>query len=251
MIGEVVLLSLIRTVEGSSATAGSVPDLFWALAPPQRSEPGKNVASILLFNKPFRVLSQFSDDNGRATLAGYLKAPGFRPAGRLDFDSEGLLVLCDDGQVQQRIAHPKHRHWKSYWVQVEGCIQQDALARLCKGVTLKDGPTLPARARAIPEPPGLWSRQPPVRSRKQITDSWLELSLQEGRNRQVRRMTAAVGFPTLRLVRHQVGDWSLAGLQPGESRRLSVHLPQTQTPGVRAATDASRPNARKPRSKTT
>jgi len=183
------------------------------------------VARILLFNKPFRVLSQFTDAAGRPTLADYLDAPGLRPAGRLDFDSEGLLVLCDDGRLQQRIANPRHRHWKSYWVQVEGRIDTRALNRLSGGVTLQDGPTLPARARAIPPPAGLWPREPAVRERRHIPDSWLELSLQEGRNRQVRRMTAEVGFPTLRLVRHRVGDWTLAGLAPGESRSLAVHLP--------------------------
>lgn len=207
------------------------------------------MANILLFNKPFRVLSQFSDDDGRATLATYLRAPGFRPAGRLDFDSEGLLVLCNDGQLQQRIANPKHRHWKSYWVQVEGCIAEDALDRLCGGVTLKDGPTLPARARAISEPPGLWPRQPPVRERRHIDDSWLELSLQEGRNRQVRRMTAAVGYPTLRLVRHRVGDWSLAGLAPGESRQLTVHLPDGQPQARRAPAGRQRQTSRPGRGK--
>lgn len=183
------------------------------------------MASILLFNKPFRVLSQFTDKAGRATLANYLQAPGFRPAGRLDFDSEGLLLLCDDGRLQQRIANPRYHHWKSYWVQVEGLIDDMALTRLRAGVTLKDGPTLPARARALPRPPALWPRDPPVRERQRVADSWLELSLQEGRNRQVRRMTAAVGFPTLRLIRHRIGDWSLAGLAPGESRQLAVHLP--------------------------
>ncbi|MFN2289252.1 MAG: pseudouridine synthase [Chromatocurvus sp.] len=183
------------------------------------------MASIILFNKPFRVLSQFSDDAGRKTLADYLQAPGFRPAGRLDFDSEGLLVLCDDGRLQQRIANPRYRHWKSYWVQVEGVVDDAALARLSNGVTLKDGPTLPAKARAIPVPRGLWPRDPPVRTRRHIADSWLELSLQEGRNRQVRRMTAEVGLPTLRLIRCRIGDWSLTGLPPGESHGLEVHLP--------------------------
>src|SRR6056297_1154809 len=209
----------------SSETACSVPDLSLALPPQHTPGPGESVANILLFNKPFRVLSQFSDAAGRATLARYLRAPGFRPAGRLDFDSEGLLVLSDNGRLQQRIANPRHRHWKSYWVQVEGRISEEALARLRDGVALNDGPTLPAKARVIHEPPGLWLRQPPVRERRHIADSWLELSLQEGRNRQVRRMTAAVGYPTLRLVRHRVGNWSLAGLAPGESRRFAVHLP--------------------------
>ena len=189
------------------------------------TNPGSGVAGIILFNKPFRVLSQFSDDAGRKTLAHYLRAPGFRPAGRLDFDSEGLLVLCDDGRLQQRIANPRYRHWKCYWVQVEGVVDDAALARLSHGVTLKDGPTLPAKARAIPVPQGLWPREPPVRARQHIADSWLELSLQEGRNRQVRRMTAEVGLPTLRLIRCRIGDWSLDGLSPGQSRGLEVHLP--------------------------
>lgn len=183
------------------------------------------MAGIILFNKPFRVLSQFSDETGRKTLADYLRAPGFRPAGRLDFESEGLLVLCADGRLQQRIANPRYRHWKSYWVQVEGLVDDAALARLRNGLTLKDGPTLPAKARAIAMPRGLWPREPAVRARRHITDSWLELSLQEGRNRQVRRMTAEVGLPTLRLIRCRIGDWSLAGLAPGESRELEFHLP--------------------------
>lgn len=183
------------------------------------------MAGIVLFNKPFRVLSQFSDTADRATLADYLRLPGFRPAGRLDFDSEGLLLLCDDGRLQQRIANPRHHHWKSYWVQVEGSIDEAALEGLRRGLVLKDGPTLPAKARSIAEPSGLWAREPPVRQRRHIADSWLELSLREGRNRQVRRMTAALGFPTLRLIRHRIGDWSIAGLAPGASRRLDVHLP--------------------------
>ncbi len=196
-----------------------------ALPPDNTADPGNRVARILLFNKPFRVLSQFTDTAGRKTLADYLNAPGLRPAGRLDYDSEGLLVLCDDGRLQQRIANPRHRHWKRYWVQVEGRIDAQALSRLRDGVTLKDGPTLPARASAIAPPAGLWTREPPVRERQHVPDSWLELSLQEGRNRQVRRMTAEVGFPTLRLIRHRVGDWQLSGLAPGESRQLTVHLP--------------------------
>ena len=181
---------------------------------------------IILFNKPFQVLSQFTDRGGaRATLADYLHAPGMRPAGRLDYDSEGLLVLTDNGHLQQQLANPRHRHWKRYIAQVEGIVDDDALRRLSAGVTLRDGPTLPARARRIP-PPVLWPREPAVRRRKSIPDSWLELCLREGRNRQVRRMTAAVGFPTLRLVRTAVGDWSLGELQPGQYREVCVHLPQ-------------------------
>jgi 23S rRNA pseudouridine2457 synthase len=182
------------------------------------------MSRIILFNKPFRVLSQFSDDQGRATLADYLAAPGFRAAGRLDYDSEGLLLLTDDGALQQQIANPRHRHWKTYWVQVEGQIDDEALHCLSAGIDLRDGPTLPARVGRI-DPPGLWPRVPPVRERKNVPDSWLELSICEGRNRQVRRMTAAVGFPTLRLVRVRIGEWSLQGLQPGEFRQLEIHMP--------------------------
>ncbi|MBN7798801.1 pseudouridine synthase [Parahaliea mediterranea] len=185
------------------------------------------MAKLILFNKPFQVLSQFTDtDGGRATLADYLSAPGFRAAGRLDYDSEGLLLLTDNGALQQRIANPRHRHWKTYWVQVEGEVDEAALARLRGGLELKDGPTLPARARRIDPPEGLWPRQPPVRERKTVPDSWLELSIREGRNRQVRRMTAATGFPTLRLIRSQVADWTLDGLAPGEYRTLALHLPR-------------------------
>lgn len=185
------------------------------------------MARIILFNKPFQVLSQFSDDLGRATLADYLSAPNFKAAGRLDYDSEGLLLLTDDGNLQQQIANPRHKRWKTYQVQVEGLISDAALQLLAAGVELKDGPTLPARAVRIPPPP-LWPRTPPVRERKSVPDSWLELSIREGRNRQVRRMTAAVGYPTLRLVRTRVGDWSLDGLQPGEYRELEVHLPASR-----------------------
>lgn len=182
------------------------------------------MARIILFNKPFQVLSQFTDEQARATLADYLSAPAFRAAGRLDYDSEGLLLLTDDGALQQQIANPRHRHWKTYQVLVEGEISDDALRQLAAGLTLRDGITLPARARRI-DPPRLWPRVPPVRERKTIPESWLELSIQEGRNRQVRRMTAAVGYPTLRLVRIRIGDWTLGGLQPGQYRSLEVNLP--------------------------
>lgn len=180
------------------------------------------MASVILFNKPFRVLSQFTDNSGRATLADYLSAPGFRPAGRLDYDSEGLLLLTDDGALQQQIANPRHKLWKTYLVQVEGEIDERALAELKAGVALRDGPTLPARARRV-DPPGLWPREPPVRWRQSIPDSWLELSIREGRNRQVRRMTAAVGFPTLRLVRIRIGDWDLGQLGPGQFLRRALN----------------------------
>jgi 23S rRNA pseudouridine2457 synthase len=184
------------------------------------------VPEIILFNKPFGVLSQFTDDSGRRTLADFLDAPRFRPAGRLDYDSEGLLVLCDDARLQQRIAEPRFKLPKTYLVQVEGAIDGKALAQLRAGVVLNDGMTRPAAALGIEEPL-LWPRQPPIRVRATIADSWLSLTLTEGRNRQVRRMTAAVGFPTLRLVRWQIGPWSLEGLASGAWRRLQVNLPDT------------------------
>ena len=183
------------------------------------------MAKIILFNKPFQVLSQFTDTEGRATLADYLDVPGFRAAGRLDYDSEGLLILTDNGRLQQQIANPKHKLWKTYHVQVEGLVSKEAINSLTRGITLRDGSTLPARARQIQQPESLWPRVPPVRERKTVPDSWLELSIREGKNRQVRRMTAAVGFPTLRLIRVRVGDWSLDGLKPGEYCELNVHLP--------------------------
>jgi 23S rRNA pseudouridine2457 synthase len=186
------------------------------------------MARLILFNKPYGVLSQFTDPAGRSTLADYLSAPGCRVAGRLDYDSEGLLLLTDSGNLQQRIANPRHKQWKTYLVQVEGEPLDEALQRLAGPLTLRDGPTLPARVRRISEPPDLWSRQPPVRHRLSVPTSWLELSIREGRNRQVRRMTAAVGHPTLRLVRIRAGQWSLGDLGPGEHRTTTVHLPGTR-----------------------
>ncbi len=183
------------------------------------------MAGLIIFNKPFRVLSQFSDTEGRQTLANYLKAPGFRAAGRLDYDSEGLLVLTDDGRLQQQIANPSTRTWKTYWVQVEGVPGTNALKQLRQGIQLKDGPTRPAKLQLIESPSNLWPRDPPIRKRSNDVTSWLELSICEGRNRQVRRMTAAVGFPTLRLVRTSIGQWNLGALQPGDSRRETVHMP--------------------------
>lgn len=176
---------------------------------------------IILFNKPYNVLSQFTDDQGRKTLADYLQAPGFRAAGRLDYDSEGLLVLTDDGRLQQHIAHPANRQWKQYLAQVEGTVTSASLQALETGVVLKDGTTLPARAARV-EAPDIWLRDPPIRVRKSVPDCWISLSICEGRNRQVRRMTAAVGFPTLRLIRTAVGDWSLDDLLPGEYTQLDV-----------------------------
>lgn len=177
---------------------------------------------LVLFNKPFGVLSQFTDTENRDTLKKYLHLPGFRPVGRLDQDSEGLLLLTDDGALQNRIANPRHKESKSYWVQVEGEIDESALQQLRHGVLLNDGMTLPAEASAIAEPAGLWERAPPIRQRQSIPTCWLELTIKEGRNRQVRRMTAAVGFPTLRLIRHRIGTWQLGDLEPGEFRQLKV-----------------------------
>lgn len=187
-----------------------------AKAPP--SEP-----RLLLLNKPFDVLTQFNDADGRATLKNFVQVPGVYPAGRLDRDSEGLLLLTNDGQLQARISDPKHKLAKTYWVQVEGEVSAEQLQRLCDGVELNDGMTLPAEARQLNEPE-LWPRNPPVRFRKSVPTSWLELVIREGRNRQVRRMTAAVGLPTLRLVRVQIGPWTLDGLQPGEWREVPARL---------------------------
>ncbi len=187
------------------------------------------MANVILFNKPFRVLSQFTDESGRETLADYLSAPDYRVAGRLDYDSEGLLLLTDDGKLQQRIANPRHKLPKTYLVQVEGEVTAAELKQLEAGVKLKDGLTLPARARQIP-PPHIWERHPPVRQRKSVPDSWLELTIREGRNRQVRRMTAAVGLPTLRLVRWSVGEWSLDRLAPGDHSLFTIHMPSANKP---------------------
>ena len=174
---------------------------------------------LILFNKPFGVVCQFSGDGSRPTLADFIDVPGVYPAGRLDQDSEGLVLLTDDGRLQAQIADPKYKLPKTYLVQVEGTITDEAIAKLRTGVMLKDGMTRPADARRI-DPPHLWPRNPPVRFRKSVPDGWISLVLREGRNRQVRRMTAAVGFPTLRLVRWQVGQWSIEGLAPGQWRDL-------------------------------
>ena len=178
---------------------------------------------LIAFNKPYGVLCQFTDrsDPPRATLAGYGLPPDVYPAGRLDFDSEGLLLLTDDGGLAHRLTDPRHKAPKTYWVQVEGAPTGAQLQQLRLGVALKDGPTLPALAQEI-DAPDLWPRDPPVRFRKTVPDGWIALTLREGKNRQVRRMTATVGFPTLRLVRWQVGDWTLESLAPGAWRALDV-----------------------------
>ncbi|WP_448189355.1 rRNA large subunit pseudouridine synthase E [Azospirillum sp. sgz301742] len=201
---------------------------------------------LILLNKPYGVLPQFTDRaEGRATLAELVPVKGVYPAGRLDRDSEGLLVLTDDGALIARIADPKHKMPKTYWAQVEGVPTEEALERLRRGVDLNDGPTLPAGARLIGEPPDLWPRDPPVRYRAAIPTAWVELTLREGRNRQVRRMTAAVGFPTLRLVRWSVGEWSLGALRPGEWREVSVPAaPPRRPPAPSGSAPSSRHRSR-------
>lgn len=187
------------------------------------------MSRLIMFNKPFNVLCQFTDEeqykDQRETLANYIKLPNFYAAGRLDRDSEGLLLLTDDGKLQNKIASPKHKLPKTYLAQVEGEVTPQAIEQLKKGVPLKDGLTLPAKVKKVNEPQWLWERSPPIRERKNIPTSWVELTITEGKNRQVRRMTAAVGFPTLRLIRIRIGDWQLKNLKPGESTLLEkVHL---------------------------
>ncbi len=179
------------------------------------------MSQLILFNKPFRVMSQFSPSGDKQTLAHFIDTPGVYPAGRLDYDSEGLLLLTDDGALQHRIAHPAQKLPKTYWVQVEGAPDESAIAQLQQGVLLNDGPTLPAQVTLI-DPPAAWPRNPPIRVRLSIPDHWLAITISEGRNRQVRRMTAAVGLPTLRLIRAAIGDWTLDGLQPGQWRSETV-----------------------------
>ena len=175
---------------------------------------------VVLFNKPFRVMSQFRESGSKLTLSRFIHDPELRAAGRLDYDSEGLLLLTDDGRLLQKIIHPRFTMEKTYWAQVEGEPGEEALEQLRRGVMLKDGKTRPAKVKLIEEPAGIWPRDPPIRYRAAIPTSWLELTITEGRNRQVRRMTAAVNFPTLRLIRVSVGEWSLGELKPGEWKGL-------------------------------
>ena len=187
------------------------------------------MAQLILFNKPYRVMSQFSPSGDKATLAQFIDVPGVYPAGRLDYDSEGLLLLTDDGALQHRIAHPSEKLPKTYWVQVEGAPNAESVSRLSQGVILNDGATLPARVKLI-DAPDLWPRTPPIRVRQSIPTHWLEITIHEGRNRQVRRMTAAVGLPTLRLVRVAIGKWTLEGLDSGHWRCLEVALSRRANP---------------------
>lgn len=179
---------------------------------------------LIRFNKPFDVLPQFTDrsETPRQTLSDFIDFPSVYPAGRLDRDSEGLMLLTDDGRLQARISDPKHKMAKTYWVQIEGEPDDAALAALRAGVVLKDGPTRPAQVQRMDEPTGLWPRDPPIRVRKSVPDCWISLTISEGRNRQVRRMTAAVGHPTLRLIRYQIGNWTLAGLDSGQWQKASI-----------------------------
>lgn len=198
------------------------------------------MAKLLLFNKPFGVLSQFTAADGHPGLADYLNIPDVYPAGRLDRDSEGLLLLTDDGALQAQISNPRFKLEKTYLAQVEGEATELALESLAKGITLKDGPTLPASARRAVEP-DIWPRAPAIRERKNIPTSWIELTIREGRNRQIRRMCAHVGFPVLRLVRIQIGEWSIDGLKPGEHLQIHVVSPSHRP-------KRNYPTKRKPRS---
>lgn len=187
------------------------------------------MSRVILFNKPYGVICQFSSDGMHPTLKDYLPIPGIYPAGRLDTDSEGLLILTDDGSLQHKISHPRHKQAKTYWVQVEGEPTPEALEQLRRGVNLGDFVTRPARATLIPEPDRLWPRNPPIRFRKAIPTSWIELTISEGKNRQVRRMTAKVGFPTLRLIRYRIGDWNLDELAPGKWREIGSAKKESRT----------------------
>ena len=187
------------------------------------------MSKLLLFNKPFHVLSQFTDSEARKTLSEFIQVKGVYPAGRLDYDSEGLLLLTDDGQLQAQISNPKYKLNKTYWAQVEGSATEAQCLELIEGVSLKDGPASAVSCRLM-DPPNLWPRVPPIRERQSVADSWIELTINEGRNRQVRRMTAAVGLPTLRLVRAAIGDWKVTDISPGEFLVETVATPAVKKP---------------------
>lgn len=195
------------------------------------------MTQVILFNKPFHVLCQFSPHEQKTTLKDFIDIQGFYPCGRLDYDSEGLLILSNKGSLQSLISQPRHKMTKTYLVQVEGDIGSSALTALAEGVQLKDGLTRPAEAQRVAEPDWLWPRHPPIRERRHIPTSWVELSIREGKNRQVRRMTAAVGYPTLRLIRIRVGPWSLTGLNPGSwnfsdvPEKIETKLNRLEAPG--------------------
>jgi 23S rRNA pseudouridine2457 synthase len=196
---------------------------------------------LTLFNKPYGTLCQFTRDGERPTLADFIATPGIYPAGRLDADSEGLVVLTADGSLQTRLAHPRYKVAKTYWVQVEGVPDDARLAQLAAGVDLSEFVTRPATVEVIGEPANLWPRTPPIRVRKAIPTAWLALTISEGKNRQVRRMTAAVGLPTLRLIRYQVGEWTLDGLAPGQSRQVRVRESAPASPPRRARPSSTFP----------
>ena len=210
------------------------------------------MSKLLLFNKPFHVLSQFTDSEARKTLSEFIQIKGIYPAGRLDYDSEGLLLLTDDGQLQAQISNPKYKLNKTYWAQVEGTATETHCLELINGVDLKDGPASAVACRLM-DPPNLWPRVPPIRERQTVSDSWIELTINAGRNRQVRRMTAAVGLPTLRLIRAAIGDWKVTDILPGEYQIESVDRPEAKKPRSKRPqgkiSASGRPPAKRPVSK--
>ncbi|MEE4245359.1 MAG: pseudouridine synthase [Kangiellaceae bacterium] len=207
-----------------------------------------NQAILVIFNKPFNTLSQFTGERGDSTLADFIDIPQIYPAGRLDKDSEGLMLLTNDGALQHKLSHPKFAKEKTYWVQVEGTATADALTKIEHGIQLKDGLTRPAKVRVIDQP-DIWPRHPPIRQRNSIPTTWLELTITEGRNRQVRRMTAAVNLPTLRLIRASVDKWQLEGLKPGEYRTIKLNYPVSRDNDSRKLNNRGKPKRTSQRTK--